>query len=213
MSSMSAPAEYASRDDLSRGFAGLLRRLVELAPDDARGHRGDRGAMSALRRGLGAPDGYSAERSRVVAPFVPANARDADEAAMYMVASLFALHPHHTLVNEDMPRSRGLGATLARIRIRADGDEDKGVERRFILALDSDAEHLPERLRHLVTLLDARLPGAPVDYFALFQDILDWHAADHRVQRRWARGFYARNTDTSETDEQPGETTNDDPDN
>lgn len=212
MSSTSVPAGYASRDDLYHGFGGLLRRLAEIAPDDARGHHGDRGAMAALRRGLGAADDYSAERGRVVAPFVPPNARDADEAAMYMVASLFSLHPHHAVAS-DSPRPRGLGATLARIRFREDGDEDKGVERRFVLALDSDAAHLSERLRHLFNLLEARLPGAPIDYYVLFQDVLDWHAADHRVQRRWARGFYARHTDTSEPDQQTTDTPDDDPDN
>ena len=192
----------ATRDDMRTAFSALLeQRLIPMTPDDARGHKGDRGGMAALRRGLARTSGFSAERCQIVAPFVLPQANERQEQAMYDVASLYAMHPHHAAHDRTTGHDYGLGGSLARVRNRPDGTEDSGVVRRFILTLEADAARLPERLRTLITLLDARVKGAPIDYNRLFADILAWNDDDHHVQRRWARGFFAHRADTAATTE------------
>jgi len=192
----------ATRDDMRTAFSALLeQRLIPMTPDDARGHKGDRGGMAALRRGLARTSGFSAERCQIVAPFVLPQANERQEQAMYDVASLYAMHPHHAAHDRTTGHDYGLGGSLARVRNRADGKEDSGVVRRFILTLEADAAQLPGRLRTLITLLDARMKGAPIDYKRLFADVLAWDDDDHYVQRRWARGFFAYNAETAATTE------------
>ncbi len=144
--------------------------------------REDRGALAALRRGLGKPPGTVAE----MAPYIePAFDRAPDEA--YIVGSLFGLHPHHRRA-EGYAR-RGFGADLRPLR-GSPGEEDPGVERRFTALLDAHREAVPEHLRHLITLLRSRKGEAPIDYLQLFLDLCDWHDAGRKVQKRWASGFW-----------------------
>ncbi len=160
-----------------RGMVGQLTRIAE---------REDRGALAALRRGLGKESGAAAEMYPYVEWAFEGQAPD----AAYIVASLFGVHRHHAT---DEGHPRGLGASLRAIRRNDAGEEDDGVVRRFTALLDCHAEALPTHLRHLVTLLTARTPKdrpEPIDFVQLFWDIRDWDDIDRHVQKRWAAGFW-----------------------
>src|ERR1035437_1147702 len=87
-----------------QNFAGYLARLAE---------RDDRGALAALRRGLGKEPGEAPEMFPYVVPWLPRQASIWAEQAYYLVASLFGLH--------SKPWNRGpdarsdLGASLERV--------------------------------------------------------------------------------------------------
>lgn len=167
----------------------LIRRLLELDKRD------DRGALAALRRGLGKPPGAAPEMYPYVEPFIPVDDYAVNVDAAYLVASLFGLHRTPATPSEDRePRHhRGFGASLARIRFReGTADEDDGVVRRFTALLSSDREGLPTHLRNLVTLLHSRSRDTPIDYEQLFYDLCDWDHPDREVQRAWAAGFWRR---------------------
>lgn len=181
---MTAPAPPARQHP-------LIARLVELK------ERKDRAALAALRRGLGKPAGTVPAMFPYVERLIPVNeyARHVD--AAYLVASLFGLHPHHGEPSEEARsrQQRSFGASLARIRRREGStDEDEGVARRFGALLNCDREGLPTHLRHLMTLLHSRSPETLIDYGQLYNDAIDWEAADRHVQRAWAAGFWRRST-------------------
>lgn len=159
------------------GIRGMVARLSALAKRD------NRGALAALRRGLGKEPGTAAEMYPYVEWAFEGQASD----AAYIVASLFGVHPRHT---RDEGRSRGFGASLRAIRRNDAGEEDDGVARRFTALLDCQPETLPTHLRHLVTLLKSRRSKVPIDFVQLFWDIGDWDDLDRRVQKRWAAGFW-----------------------
>jgi CRISPR type I-E-associated protein CasB/Cse2 len=56
--------------------------------------REDRGALAALRRGLGQPPGTAREMYPYVVRWLPAEASAQREAAYFLVAALFAYHPN-----------------------------------------------------------------------------------------------------------------------
>lgn len=148
--------------------------------------REDRGALAALRRGLGKSPGSATETHRYVVPWLPAGAGRREEEAHYMVASLFAAHPG--------PGGRGnMGDTLALV---AKGGRAASTERHFVALLKSHPEELAERLRHVVAL--ARSHDVPVCWHQLFRDIRDWQHPNQYVQRAWARGFWSAVADDTE---------------
>lgn len=162
----------------------LVGRLESLARSE------NRGALAALRRGLGKPPGEAPEMfSFVESAFDRADSPGGAPGEAYVVASLFALHPKHH--REATGWHSGLGRSFRTLR-RLDGDEDQGVVRRFTALLDASDEALPEHLRHLVALLKSRRPEATIDYLQLFYDLRDWDRLDHRVQKRWAAEFWGR---------------------
>jgi CRISPR system Cascade subunit CasB len=165
----------------------LVENLVRLQEN--------RGAMAALRRGLGKPAGTISEMFPYVEPLIPRNAHVRNVDAAYLVASLFGLHKNHSAPSGDVGsrQARGFGASLAAIRLReAATDEDEGVTRRFGALLNCDRDGLPTHLRQLMTLLHSRAPDVLVDYGQLYSDITQWEAVDRYVQRNWAAGFWRR---------------------
>jgi len=160
----------------------LVAHLLRLAG------REDRGALAALRRGLGKDPGEAPEMFPIVEPHIAEEASDNRRRAAYVVASLFALHPVHTDITEWA--RRGFGSALRAARFRDNGDSDPGIEGRFEALLDCDREELPTHLRSLVTLLRARSPEAAIDFRQLLFDIEAWDDEDRRVQRNWATGFW-----------------------
>src|SRR5512139_402968 len=88
--------------------------------------REDRGALAALRRGLGQPPGAAREMYPYVVPWLPAEAPRQREAAYFLVAALFAYHP-------DPGGSGNLGQTFRRT---LDPNADNtATERRFTTLL------------------------------------------------------------------------------
>jgi CRISPR system Cascade subunit CasB len=140
----------------------------------------DRGALAALRRGLGQPPGGAAEMFRYVEPFLPQKRAIAQEAAYYLLAALFAFHPKSA--------SEGnLGAHMA--QARSEGGEE-ALERRFTALLAAHSEDLPGYLRQAISFL--RSKEIPVNWNQLFWDVQNWNDEDRRVQKHWASAFWGR---------------------
>lgn len=164
-----------SKRDLA--FTQYLAELVR---------RHDAAALAALRRGLGKPPGSVPE----MYPYVYAWVGDARlsrtvEQDLFTVASLFAFwHQGRT-----WPELAGscLGDAMRRMGYTQQNMD--AAERRFRILLDADRSELPERLRHSLSLLRAH--DVPIDWAELLQDMRNWEADDHWVQRKWARAFWA----------------------
>lgn len=153
----------------------LVDRLLKL--------RDDRGALAALRRGLGKREG-SIEMYPYVVPFLPE--RRGKEWLYFTVASLFALHPRHD------GHDRNLGSAIARLP-RTDS-----LEKRFLWLLSSETEELPMRLKAIFSYLKSK--EIPVNYHRLMGDLYGWDHPKRFVQLAWARSFYAA-PDTAKSDE------------
>jgi len=159
----------------------------------------DRGALAALRRGLGREPGEVAEVHPYVVPWLPKGARRDVEDAYYLVASLFASHPMHWHRTEEGGRHT-FGASLERLA-RQSGSA--GVEPRLIAILNSPREDLPNRLRQAVGLLKTH--EIPVDWARLLKDLRHWDSDQRWVQRNWAADFWGARA-PEPTDENDGGT-------
>ena len=144
-------------------------------------HRQDRGALAALRRGLSASPGYAPESYAHVIPWLPDKRSPVMEAAFFLVAALFALHPESR--NPTDERRANFGESFAALR-----QKSGSMEKRFVALLASPWEDLPEHLRHAVALLKAE--SVSVDYAQLLEDLIRWNAESRFVQRAWARAFW-----------------------
>lgn len=167
--------------------------------------RDDRGALAALRRGLGkGPDEDTPEMFPYVVPIAGSLPPSVQE-NYYLVAALFAAYA------AALPRSgapafdlsvpgfqRNFGASMSRLRRHGvEGGNDDAATRRFVILLSSDREELPDRLRAAVRLLRSQTPPIPIDWLQLLRDLnhwddrpAPWDAARATVKRRWARGFW-----------------------
>ena len=163
---------YTSHED---AFVGYLEGLIE-----------DRGALAALRRGLGKPPGTAVEMHRYVLPRLPADLPPWEEDAYYLVAALFASHPGRGEVGN-------MGDTFRRMVDPAAGDS---IERRFVALLKCHPEDLDKHLRQAVSLAKAK--EVPVNYRRLLHDIKLWGHPDGIVQRQWAEEFWAGRAASSE---------------
>jgi CRISPR system Cascade subunit CasB len=139
----------------------------------------DRGALAAMRRGLGKKPGEAPEMFPYVVPYLPSRPSVELEAAFYLVASLFALHP------QDM-KEGNIGSHLAGC-IKSDKDRE-AIERRFVALLKSHPDDLPNLLRQTVSYLKSK--ERRVNYRQLLRDLLGWTSPESYVQRRWASGFW-----------------------
>lgn len=156
-------------------FIAYLQSLAE---------KQERGALAALRRGLGQPPGTVAETFRYVEPWLGEKRSPDREAAFYLVASLFALHPKTT-------HQGNMGAHLA--QTRSEGGED-ALERRFTALLAAHPDDLPFYLRQAVSFLKSK--EVPVNWNELLWDLQNWDEKrdDPRrsVQKKWASAFWSR---------------------
>lgn len=168
----------------------LVSRLIKLAGTQ------DRGALAALRTGLGKPPGAAARMLPIVAPFLSSDEGPATRAA-FIVASLFAKHPQHAAIGS-------LGASLWKATKR-DGNRDgkhgeEGVERRFAAALDADPADLTRHLDGLVSLCESA--GVPLDWHQFYRDVkgLLGQNEDYQVsiRTRWARHFWRGPSESTE---------------
>lgn len=167
--------------DHDRQFIEHLEKLLD-----------NRGALAALRRGLGKPPGRAPEMHPYVVPWLPAEPSAWAEAPYYLVAALFA-YWHQGRTEPDRSPPENLGASFARLRDeqrRQSGQEPDSTERRFVGLLNSHPDDLPQHLRHAVALL--RSHDVAVDWAQLLQDIRDWGWESRGVQRRWARSFWRK---------------------
>lgn len=138
----------------------------------------DRGALAALRRGLGRPPGTVASMYPYVVPWLPESRRN--ESIYYLVASLFAYHP--ATADEG-----NMGSHFASTR-KSDTDTT-ALERRFTALLAAHPDDLATHLRQAVSFL--RSKEVPVNWHRLFHDLQHWAYDDRPVQKQWARAFWA----------------------
>lgn len=162
--------------------------------------REDRGAIAALRRGLGKPLGTVFSMAPYVEPWV-SSLSDRDRKAHYLIASLFASHPgrrsdEHDVHTPSEATPQNLGDVFAGI-VRTDirpgeryEDASRRTERRFVALLNADYEDLPNHLRHAVSLAKSR--GVAMDYGKLLTDLRSWDSDTKWVQQRWASSFWNR---------------------
>ncbi len=177
--------------------------LVRYVPDEERtGRRGNRAALAALRRALGKPIGETLNAFPYVVPLLPQGLRPWDEQCHYLVASLFALYPEPWT----SARRQSLGLAM-RLMARKQSDErssgadthdesenvggklDAAVERRFVALLNASGDGFATHLRYAVTLLKSH--DQRIDWARLLCDARGWQYPDWRVQRAWARDFWA----------------------
>jgi CRISPR system Cascade subunit CasB len=156
-----------SLDKNEKMFVGSLLSLAKEGNED-------RGALADLRSGLGKQPGEMARVHRHVAPYLPE--KSYDHRWYYLTATLFGAFPEHRA-------GRSLGAAFRPLRSKSES-----MEARFVGLLNAHSEDLDDHLRRAVSLLRAN--DQPLDWFRLFQDLLQWDHADGLVQLRWARDFY-----------------------
>jgi CRISPR system Cascade subunit CasB len=152
----------------------------------------DRGALAALRRGLGRKPGEAPEMFPYIFPWLPASAGAAEEQAYFLVASLFAYHP----LSVDQGN---LGSHLA-ATIRSEHDR-AAVERRFVALLKAHPDDLASFLRQAVSFLKSKDVG--LNWDQLFRDLRAWDHPEQVVQKNWARGFWSKTASVEVKETQP----------
>lgn len=166
-----------SADDFSKRFATHLEDIAD---------RRDRGALAALRRGLGKPPGTAPEMYPYVAPLLGANRFPSRERSAYLIASLFGSHP----------MSAHDGSTLTEALLRT--KRSASYEKRVLRLLSSDSADLGDQLRHIVAFL--RAENVLIDWAQLFYDIERWDHPDRWIQRRWAHAYWGMSNEHPETE-------------
>lgn len=151
-------------------FVEYLQTLVE-----------DRGALAALRRGLGRPAGHAPEMYPYIIPRLHGRMSRLEEEAHFLVASLFAFHAASTTQGN---LGDHLAATIRNEKAR------QAIERRFVALLNAHPEDLGQLLRHTISFLKSQ--EQPVNWSQLLLDLCAWNHPDRLVQRRWARAFWSR---------------------
>jgi CRISPR system Cascade subunit CasB len=151
--------------------------------------REDKGALAALRRGLGKPPGEAAEMYPYIFPWTGGMKRW-DEESCFLVAALFAYHP-------ERGGKETLGSVFRTIRHATDSES---VEQRFVALLNADRDDLPVHLRHAVSL--AKSKDVPIDWKRLLSDIRYWGYESRSVQRQWAREFWGNRKEEDTTGEE-----------
>jgi CRISPR system Cascade subunit CasB len=167
------------------------RRLIEYLKDLEK--RKDRGALAALRRGLGEIPGTVAEMHPHLARFLVDDDWGWWHECLYMIAALFASHWD--------PRGRGnIGDTLRNV---AGATGSESIEGRFLALLKAHRDDLFDHLRHAVAL--ARGKEVPIDWSRLLKDIIAWDSDARWVQRDWARSFWKAVGPDSQADADPAD--------
>ncbi len=131
---------------------------------------------------------------------------------LFLTATLISLD--RPFLKKERSFTGSLGHTMARMKA-VPGANVESLERRFAILLDADYDprtgegELPFRLRQTVKLIVSS--GGGIDWPQLLSDLRFWNDPDKRVQKRWAKDFYApalKNEDaqTEEQTETQGDT-------
>ena len=154
--------------------------------------RQDRGALAALRSGIGKRPGEASRMFPYIARFLSAGGeRSAQVQVVFLTSALFASHRSHAKVGN-------LGSSLRRAVTAKHGEE--GVASRLTAALDADPEDLARHITGLVTLCDSA--GAPIDWTRFYFDTISLHQEDedrrNKTRLDWARGFWGLPQETAQ---------------
>ncbi|MCY3780006.1 MAG: type I-E CRISPR-associated protein Cse2/CasB [Chloroflexi bacterium] len=152
----------------------------------------DRAMLAALRRGLGAEPG-DPETAGMFPYVVPWINEWYEEADIYMIASLFALHP-------DPAKGGNMGQHILALDpdLRKQKPEDRSkhpIERRFVQLLRMRRDSLEPRLRQQISILKSK--EVRVNWHQLMRDVRYWDHPKRFVQREWARSFWRSNQSKS----------------
>ncbi|PJF22971.1 MAG: type I-E CRISPR-associated protein Cse2/CasB [Phototrophicales bacterium] len=139
-------------------------------------HAEDRAMLAELRRGLGREPGEVPGMFPYVIPFVH---NSYDEANIYLIASLFALHPSST-------GKGNMGEHLYTLT-QAVGDDD-ATTRRFVQLLRQSRDSLDVPLRQHISMLKSK--DIAVNWNQLLRDLHYWEHPDHFVQKQWAAAYW-----------------------
>lgn len=161
-----------SLDDRQKKFIGYLLNLAKEGQED-------RGALADLRSGLGKEPGQMARVHKHVVHYLPEQRYN--DRWYYVTATLFGSFPKHR-------KGRSLGAAFQTLRSKSDS-----MEARFVALLNAHSDDLGYHLRHIIRLLESAKPSQPLDWFRLFEDLLQWDHPEGHVQLKWARDFYKGN--------------------
>jgi CRISPR system Cascade subunit CasB len=148
-------------------------------------HTDDRAMLAELRRGLGRTPGEAASMFPYVMPFI-GNRYEEDN--LFLVASLFALHPVSS-------KSGNLGQHLHSY-VQVVGDA-AATTRRFVQLLNLRRETLDTPLRQHISLLKAQ--EIPVNWHQLIRDLGYWSHEDRFVQKEWASAYWPPQKSKSNT--------------
>ncbi|MDX2064745.1 MAG: type I-E CRISPR-associated protein Cse2/CasB [Fimbriimonadaceae bacterium] len=147
----------------------------------------NRGALAALRSGLGKKPGQATRMYPYVLRFINRKEqRNEVIEATFLTASLFAAYSSDSAE----PPVGNLGASL-RKATQKHGEE--GLAKRLTALLDADREDVPNHLPGLVSLCASA--NAPIHWVALCEDIRNLlspyeDARDH-VRLEWAKHFWS----------------------
>lgn len=145
----------------------------------------DKGALAALRRGLGQPPGTVTDLFRYIIPRLPENVYPGSwsEKTYYLIASLFALHPVNTPTGN-------MGTHFATLR-DPDPEKNDALERRFTSLLNANPEDFHIFLRQAISFLKSK-DETPINWHALMWDTLALGNPDRAplIQKQWAQGFW-----------------------
>jgi CRISPR system Cascade subunit CasB len=118
----------------------------------------------------------------------------AEERAYFLVASLYAWY--NPQPGEKGKSSHSFGNSFADL---ITNDNEGSMEKRFSALLACRSEDLYVHLRHAVGLLKTK--SIDIDWAQLLRDVKSWDQRNHRVQRHWAKDFWARKViENQETD-------------
>lgn len=149
-------------------------------------HSEDRAMLAELRRGLGRLLGEAPSMFPYVVPFVH---HRYEERNLYLIASLFALHP--------VPADEGnMGAHLHRYGEAVGDDAATATTRRFVQLLNLHHDALDSPLRQHISILKSK--DIPVNWHQLLFDLNNWSHEARFVQKNWASAFW-RSTKTQQT--------------
>jgi CRISPR type I-E-associated protein CasB/Cse2 len=168
----------------------FIKKLRTLDPPD-QPQDTKRAELARLRQGLGQPSVKTLTRLGWLFAGVPNWEGAVDDAVL--VAGLFAAH-------SGAGGSGSLGKAMRRYRDLTGAEES--TDKRFAYLVDSEAEELPERLRHIVKLL--KYKDIPVDFRQLLEDIRGWNWESRSVQWQWSREYWKAITE--EPDDTESET-------
>ncbi len=155
----------------------FLKYLTNLSSES------NREELAVLRRGLSSPPAEDVSMYRFIARFVPDEDRNTvRERVYYLLASLYALHP--VSVSQG---NFGNHMSYAASQL----PDRTSTERRFTVLLNSNLEDLPDYLRQAVSFIKSSSKNdIPINWFSLFEDLLQWNHPHRISQRNWANGFW-----------------------
>lgn len=162
-----------SMDQSGKDFVGYLLSLQD---------RDNRGALAELRAALARSPDEAPRAGGHIDRYLPEGATEDDRRAYYLIGSLFGLYPRRSSGEVSYDRTAGSFGASA----RALKDESLSMEARFVALFEVDLLDLADPLRRAISLFKAR--DQSLNWFVLFDDILNWDRADRRL--RWARDFY-----------------------